>query len=119
MGLDLTFCIIPENRDWWLGYDRLGTERDYALYSQISEIGRGGSRPVMRPRPVPPEADFMWYGDEGLQEKLEDPYGEPLTYVLALDFHKINLERVNDRNRPVIEFIKMLPPQTRIVLYWH
>ena len=125
MGLDLTVCPIKygerDSFDWWLGHERLGFEREYDLFEQIESRGRQEPdepiEKVCNPQPIPPHIKFEWYGDEGIEDRKENPYGEPLTFVRAFEFLKVQAK--NPWNKCVVDFLKSLPPQTPIVLWWH
>lgn len=125
MGLDLAICPIKwQSSGWWLGFDRLGFERDYGLFEQIMNRGRQNPedniQQVCRPKEIADDVKFDWYGDEGIEKKTtHDPYGDPLTFCYASEFHKINTDHCGDWNKAVIEFLKTLPIQTPIVLWWH
>jgi hypothetical protein len=121
MGLDLS--VVPVNyhqMDWWLGNNRLGFNRDYFLFEQIDSKGRTDLDPlpkICNPKPLPPNVQFDWYDDEGLETITTDPYGTPLTYVTAGELAEVKSE--HDWNAAIIAMMKALPPQTPVVLYWH
>jgi hypothetical protein len=75
MGLDLTLCpdSYPMLRSF-LAYTRLGLDRDYRVFDQV------GALPA---RPLAAGRSFRWYGDEGLVDRTEDPYGSALKCLTA------------------------------------
>lgn len=125
MGLDLT--VVPVKHGdrycWWLGYDRLSLDRDYYLFEQIESRGRQEPdepiEKVCNPQPIPDDFKFEWYGDEGLTEETTDPYGGNLTFIRAFEVHKLDVSKSSKWNQAIIEFLKLLHPQTPIVLWWH
>ena len=125
MGLDLTVCLISyPNTWWWLGNNRLSFDRCYYLFEQI--MNRGRQEPedkieqVCQPKPLPPDVKFDWYGDEGIEEEKTDPYGDPLTFCYAHEFNEIKTdENIGPWNNAILIFLKSLPPNTPVVLWWH
>jgi hypothetical protein len=121
MGLDLT--LAPENypSSWWLTFDRIRVDRDYRLYSQIAGLrGTAGYTQVCNPRPIPSNVKVQWYEDEGIKERKTDPYGSPLTYLTAGELLAVALPtNASPWNKGVWAFLKELPPDTRILLWWH
>jgi hypothetical protein len=117
MGVDLAVCPDswnegrnPDEPQWHLAYTRLNLERDYALWDLI--------RPYEKP--LPSTVYFNWYADEGLQQRTQNPYGEPLTMVTAGDFATMASEVASTRwNNAVVTMLASLEPQKRIVLWWH
>jgi len=121
MGLDLTLCLHRYPSRWWLAYDRLGLHRDYNLFGQISSRGRGDGPIVCNPKPLPEGTEFCWYGDEGLENDVKtDQYDAPLTYVTAEELSRVKPPPEGSKwNVCVWEFISVLPPDTKILLWWH
>jgi hypothetical protein len=119
MGLDLTLCPIQyDDEGIWRAYNRLSLCRDYYLFSRFSNIGRTEVKPVTKPSPLRDNITLLWYNDDGLEKRRDDPYGTPLTYVEACEFNKIDTVCLNPWNRAVIEFIRSLPEDTPVVLWW-
>ena len=123
MGMDLTVAPIRhyENNNWWLAHTRIDFERNYEIFAQISgEHGRDKSAQVLQPIPLPPTVKFDWYEDSGLLTRIEDSYGGKLTYVVANDFHTVYIPaNTGIWNRRLIEFLRGLPAQMPVVLWWH
>jgi hypothetical protein len=112
MGVDLT--LIPDRFDNgpWLAYERLSLDmRHYELWGRLRAIA------------TPMEKPLFWYGDEGCSNTTTDADGENLTFVLAYHMCK-ELEEVGEEyftpwDKAVLAFLQALPPQKRIVLYFH
>ena len=127
MGLDLTIAIeqwpsLTEHG--FLAHNRLSFERDYAVFEMIADKGRS-DEPVKRVCD-PKLCDFKveWYEDEGIDEDAKtDPHGNPLTYVTAGEMSKIPLDICTmgdvEYNKAILQFMRALPPTTKIILWWH
>lgn len=92
-----------------LAYDRLAlNHQDYDLFDRIAAEA------------VPMIDPMSWYEDEGLEEVREDSYGKPLTSIparaLARHFARV---AVSGWDAAVLVFVNALPPDARIVLWWH
>lgn len=124
MGLDLALYPDQWERarfDSILATVRLPLERDYDLFGRISHINRTEEQPICKPRPL---ADIAPKGlhnfeDEGLVYRLDDPYGDPLTYLSARELAAVPCEDSSTWNKAVFAMIRALPPGTTIVLWWH
>ena len=114
MGLDLT--LVPER---WaprgrpiLGYCRVDLQgRDHHIYAEIAK----------RAVPLLPEV-LLWYGDDGIEERTDDPHGKPLTFVNATDLGSILYRhrlKFNQWDKAVMYFVRQLPADNRIILWWH
>ncbi len=109
MGLDLTLVfhrldILPDI----LAYDRLALWRSQDLFREIKDIP---SQPL--------EMRFTWYEDDGLVERTTDPYGAPLRWCWASDLAKLEITQdMHPWNAAVLAFVRALPPELKIVLWW-
>lgn len=121
MGLDLAVCPIRHYElDWWLTTERLSFDRDYDLFSYIANCGRGSNQCICNPFPLPERKRFEYYTDEGIKGMTKDDYGAPLTYVLAGEFRDIPLSfYFSIWNKAVLIFLKALPIEIPVVLWWH
>ena len=125
MGMDLTLCPYqygPDRWDWHLSYTRIGLQRNYELFEQISEavMGKNKKNPaVCTPKPLPTSVKFQWYEDEGLKDRRTDQYGSTLTYVEAHELAKVNTEKSSPWNQAIFEMLRKLDPRTPVVLWWH
>lgn len=121
MGIDLTLC--PEkyqSSTWFLAYDRLSLMSDYRVFDQLEGFEYYEKTSGLRAHPLPPNAGFDWYGDEGIEQLTEDAYGTPLTFMYAKDLSTLDIpDDTSDWNKAVFAFVKALDPDTRIVLWWH
>ena len=110
MGLDLT--LVPERHpglDWFLAYTRL------SLNCMSWDLGD-----VISKQSYPLRKAIDWYGDEGIEKRTEDCYGEELTFILQDKLSEI-LESVPTSDPwdiAVRAFVKALAKETRIVLWW-
>lgn len=113
MGVDLTLVPNRFERSHGpiLGYTRLPlTCRWYKLHEALQEVAN------------PLTEGLMWYADEGIETIHEDAYGHKLTWVIPSQFLKAaekHMEGADDWDKGVVAFIKCLPPQTQIVLWFH
>lgn len=124
MGMALTLLPYRNPGPWveHLAYDRLALHQDYMLFAQIDQgvMGKGrGVRQVCRPQRLPIKMRLMWYGDGGIEDASEDPYGAPLTYVAAGELATVDCGYTDPWNRAVFEMMKALPKDTPVVLWWH
>lgn len=118
MGTDLTLVLDRHGQafdmGWFLGYDRMSVPRDYELFSLISEAGTN---------PLPPTVKFEWYGDEGLEAKTEDPYGDPLRWIVAGELARVFEKHFGERGYghgvAIMHYLSHLPPDTPVILFWH
>jgi hypothetical protein len=112
MGMDLDLGIAKYAEDigsWWLLYDRLRLDRDYNLFDQFVVLTR---------EPIPTDIKVDWYSDDGVQRIKEDAYGNLLRFVRAGEFNKIELKKTSQWNKAVFSFLRQIPPDTPVVLYW-
>ena len=113
LSLTLIFENVPNFGDHGrhvLGHDRLhyggfSRDRQEALAALATPLGR----------------PLYVYEDGGLRATSEDPYGTPLTFITAHMLWRSKLLRHSD-TRPwdnaIDEFVRLLPPDTRIILWW-
>ena len=120
MGLNLTLMPINFGKDtWWLGYNRLSFDRNYELFDFFGGEREEKHKKVINDMPIPKDIKVDIYGDDGLETKKNNPYGEPLTYFYAKDSKKIPMKVCKgDWNKAIIKFLQTLPKETVIVLEW-
>lgn len=111
MGIDLKiYPLEAANRiDLWAQeYEHLMFHRDSDIFSQIG--GYELVKVAIEPTPIKYSCpDFL----------VKDAYGEPLTWILASEFSKIKLPHdISQKNKAIFEFLKTLPKQCMIILYW-
>lgn len=63
--------------------------------------------------------------DNGLEERVEDPYGAPITFVTAHELVKV-IRKFRDvegemgwQNEATLMYLGCCPPLTRVILWWH
>jgi hypothetical protein len=115
MGIDLT--LMP---DKWpglsvhgapLGFDRLGLQCGHCdLFQELESVAT-----------VAPHGIY-YYGDEGIARETENPYGRPVSFVTAGQIVKI-LDSIEwewrEWDAAVWAFIRALPPDRRVFLWFH
>lgn len=111
MGLNLS--LIIEHPAYQiepvLGYDRL------TVTTQNRELFE-----TLRAEALQLPQELYAYLDEGLTKTRSDPYGNPLTYTEASTLARLFFTvMLGPRDEAVAEFLKALPGDTRVVLWWH
>jgi hypothetical protein len=69
-----------------------------------------------------PDRVRLWVDHEegGRDTKVDGTFGEPLTFVTALQLQGERFKVDDDpQHRAVKAYLDALPPQTTIILYWH
>lgn len=115
MGVDLTIC--PERYPGMGGpillHSRLDFDRrDYGLWEKLSAASTMLSEEVMS------------YEDEGIKTRSTDPYGDKLKFLTAEQFAQtwaagVSPDPLSDWDQGIIEFVKRLKPDRRLILWWH
>lgn len=110
MGIDLA---VHPNRyydqpNFGDGFNRLAFRRKRELFDRIRTLSS---------RKLEAERDFVYYDDEGIESAKVDGYDDPLKYVEAQHFANIHSD--NQWNEAILTFLRSLPPQMPIVLYWY
>ena len=113
MGLDLT--IMPVRPldgigGMVLGYERLQFGRDSEFFDVLKD-----KVPV---HPLPSGVKVGIYGDEGLRETRENPYGEEMVYAMAGEMGNFKHPETHQKNEAILAYIKALPENTPIILEW-
>ncbi len=87
-------------------------DKDYFLFEQLEQIPKS---------PVPPDFESFFDNENGYDYGVinKTPYGEELTYALIKDLLKCNPHAEAKTNQAIWAYLKQLPPQTKIALYWH
>jgi len=143
MGLDLTLVLIKNasgncktrkemhNREarlggMWLGFDRISLSRAYATFSYFGATRAKNDEEIcVKTWLLPEHITFYNYGDEGIEEGREDPYGTPLTYTTCGEIKRVFnqskslQERPDEWNHIFIRALMELPEIMPVVLYWH
>ena len=112
MGLDL--AVMPmrfKDMDWWLCTERLSCDRQHELFESIQ---------MLPAKPIPAKKSVQVYDDDGIREVKTDPYGSPLTYLTAGEMSKARLPKgLTDWNKGIMAFVKSIPSDTPVILWWH
>jgi hypothetical protein len=121
MGLNLTLLPLQNPRELVevsvSTYNRLRFDRDYSLFGQIININK--SKPIIKPLAIPPQLWVEIYEDEGLNRTRTNNYDNGLTFVYAYELKKLKLSKnVSAINRAIMAFVRKLPDDTPIILWW-
>lgn len=130
MGLDL--YMLPVDGDLppklFFAHNILSIDRN-AIIGDIRDVAK--KHAVKIPQPV---SCFIGTGKDGESkygQATEDPYGDPLAFVLAKHLKPLawkvgvpDAEMVEDgyksrKNRAAFAYVTALPDDYKIVLYWH
>jgi hypothetical protein len=116
MGVDLTLMPLLE-KDYWVSHALIRLERRRALWPKIEALG---ARPV--PEPLTCFQGVGPDGDPAYGEITQDPYGQPLTWLPAGELATLHDdETVQDNwlNQAAWAYLRQMPPDWPVVLYWH
>lgn len=114
MGVDVTFLPIEhESENLCYSHTLLPLERRYDLQDEIRklgprELGRKISSYVGRNKD-----GEICYGDTD-----SDCYGEALTYLTAGELLLVDKATVEYQNKAVWAYLKELPSDAKIIIYW-
>lgn len=103
-----------------LAFDRYGTKWPTLCYER-HRLGWQDSEAFDRLKAdaVPLRDGVQWYGDEGLEERKEDPYGQPLTFMSAHTIARhLGAAPLRGFDAATLAYVKALPPETRVILWW-
>lgn len=118
MGLDLTLLPFEADYgDWGFSHSVLNLERRGELLDEILEL---------RAHPVPLNFGTFLCRDDAYEEPhygntQETPYGEPLQWVRVTSLRDLSERRGvidNCQNRAVWAYLKELPNDAKVALYW-
>lgn len=112
MSLDLTLVFDPfkSNPDCFHGYNRLRMDSAYRLFEAIQDSD---------PAPLNPGRVVDWYGDEGLETRDTDVYGDRLTLITASALVAVmNKFDLSPKNAAVFAYLRALPPDEEVILWW-
>ena len=112
MGLDLR--IYPEyGKNTNSSFSMLDFDRDSHLFNEISVLGEDKAIEVGR-------VGLSCYNDKGFSKIEYDAYGNRLKSVYAYELASImDSCGVEYTNRAISEYLRYLPKETQIFLYWH
>jgi hypothetical protein len=116
MGFDLKVMAsyFRERRNEMLPTATLRFDRDTRLFSRLS------SDAVPRlVHDLPTDLTVGSYEDQGLIFTQTDGYGKPLTWTTPATLARLESpDDLSPWNNAVLAFLRALPEDTRIVLYW-
>lgn len=117
MGVDL--CLIPVDSDlgdWSMGHSLLEVERRSELWNVVEALAKH-DLPTKFQCFKARNAD----GDPCYGTLTDDCYGNLVKCATAGDLAAIQHQSTTDhpRNRAIWAFLRELPPETKIALYWH
>ena len=115
MGVDVTFLPIEhESEDLCYSHTLLPLWRRRELWPLLDDL-----LPKNLDRAI---SCYVGRDDDGelcYGELLEDCYGRPLTYLTVAQLLTVDRSLVNDGNKAIWAYLGELPPETKIVIYWH
>lgn len=119
MGIDLT--LLPydcQHYDLFYSHTILSLDRDYDLFDEIKEIEAYPQMELfshfMSKVPDGNKKGEYCYGADNT-----DAYGEQLQFVFARDLIKLDNKNLSNKNTAVMAYLRMLPGDQRVALYWH
>jgi hypothetical protein len=114
MGIDLTFLPL-EHESERLAYSHtlLPLERRYDLQDEVRALNPKSLGRVMSSYLSRNKDGEICYGDTN-----EDCYGEALTYLTVAELLQVNPTTIQYKNKAIWAYLKELPLETKIVLYW-
>ena len=123
MGLDLKFHVLKnpnvvQGDSSTLPMSVVGFDRQYEVFATLTKID-GYPEPVLKVRDLPQGMFVYMHGEEGLEKRRENPYGEDLVFCYAKDLKGLRLpESTTALNKAAFQFVKALPDDTPIVIEW-
>lgn len=108
------------SRNLTLAFDRYGIKGAITCYErQRLDWQDCEAFDAIAAEAVPLPDGVMWYEDDGVAYRTEDMYGKTLTFMsshtIARHLSGVTLGRYD---AAVLAFLKALPPDTRVVLWW-
>ena len=116
MGIDLKILAsnFRERRGEILSTASVRIDRDPRLLSLLSN----DAVPCLV-QPLPVGLKVGHYEDDGLKFDEKDRYGQALTFTTPMQLQALReVKEISEWNRAVLAFLLVLPPDTKIVLYW-
>lgn len=115
MGLHLKLIPFERERgDYADSYTVLNCDKDYDLFNQIQQLPEFPVPPNFNSYYSVEEDDIICYG-----VVKETPYGEELTYSFVKDLLRCKPSSDRQTNKAIWAYLKQLPPNTKVALYWH
>lgn len=116
MSIDLTLLLLI-GEDYWAAHSMLDLRQRGELWPEINCLPQ-----IDIPQPLNCYMGTMPNGERGYGETLTDSYGDHLKWVTAADLLTLkDHEAIQDnwKNSAIWEYLTQMPPQWKIVLYWH
>ncbi len=122
MGLDLTLLPLSGPRQlgetFVLCYDRLTFDRDYDIFGQLTDLGKG-NKPTINANSIPSQMWVEMYEDDGIKKRRTDKYGTGLTFVWAQELKRLKVAGdASPKNKGIKAFVGALPDDTPVILLW-
>lgn len=123
MGIDLTLLPIDCENDtgtWGYSHTVLSCERAGKLWGELYMLEKRDGQPVPESFTTYLSRDDK-YEEPHYGQTTKDAYGEPVRALPAKALMRYaNHLGVKDqaRNRAVWSYLKALPPETKVALYW-
>ena len=119
MGVDLKLLIVEGSGDNTYAHTMMEFGQYYNLFDRLNEhavAGIYGSLSTYLAE-IP---DGEWEGESGYGDVTVTPYGQPLTYLSAAEFVWLASGfELQTRGRAAVAYLKELPADTWICLYYH
>lgn len=126
MGLDLCFYVVangdnPGNS--WYPTAKLDTDRDYSLYDAIKELSKETLPLVGIKFSCDNGDDRRPDGERKYGRATVDSYGDRLTYttagILSSLCYPDFIWSLSEVNQATLAYLRTLPSNWIVVLYWH
>lgn len=116
MGVDLKIIpvdcdFVKEGKGLYFGHSLLTCEREYSFFEEINSLEKHEIKA--------PFGCFVANGPNGgcgYGDREKDPYGEMLKTVSVSDF--LECKAMCVKNMAIKEYVKLLPVNTELVLFW-
>jgi len=130
MGLDLKFLPLRDREQLMarmiIADTVLSVPGDYAIFGQIANslYTKSGLEVVVRPIILPPKTKVWIPEHEQRLKTRKDAYDHDLTYAFAEQLKGIRQTKnitpnITPRGKAALAYIKALPKDTPVILYWH
>lgn len=75
--------------------------------------------PSVPTQPLPKGMELWYCDDEGIRKNRKDHYGDELRFALAGDLKNLKWPtKMSSTNKAIRAFLKALPEDTPVILYW-
>lgn len=114
MGVDVVFLPVEcDYEDVCYGHTLLPLERRYDLQAEILKLELKQFN-----RKISCYLGRNSQGESSYGDIDKDCYGEALMYLTAGELLLVDAATIEHRNKAVWAYLRELPPQTKIVIYW-